>query len=324
MEIYSSAATDTEGSTLPRLHPVFAKPFANGDIKLLSSDNVLFPMSANTLSRASGWFNAMFSLPQSPADLAAAKDGLEPLEVTEPSEVLAGLLSIISGIALPAMDDIDFVESVLYAADKYDMPLPIAVLRAAALPLFLQTRPIRAYAMACHMSWETEAKEAASRTLGLDIMATENAKDIGRLDTPYLLKLLALHGKRRNQLAVALDNFTLTPPAPAPAPAPGQPVPFHNLGGGGPAVFFGMQQGACNCTGSLERQSWWAFKLAWSRQPWRFVKLREHDARPTLAPELERLFNDKCGRCARSPFDENAFTRLKQLVSQLPQTIEWF
>ncbi|TFK89802.1 hypothetical protein K466DRAFT_486041, partial [Polyporus arcularius HHB13444] len=287
-------------STTPTLHPAFAKSFANGDIKLLSSDNVLFPMSSDTLSRASGWFTAMFSLPQSPPDLAAGKacQCIE-LSVTEPSQVLCGLLSIISGIALPSLDDIDFVESVLYAADKYDMPMPTAVLRASALPIFLQKRPIRVYAIACHMSWEAEAKEAASRTLGLDIMAKENADDLGRLDTPYLLKLFALHDKRRRQLAEALDNFIIPAPIPAPAPAPWQ----------------GAR--ACPCRGP-----WWAFKLAWSREPWRLARLREHDAPPSVAPEVDRLFNQKCSKCERAALEESAFKRIKQLFSQLPQTIE--
>ncbi len=278
-------------------------------------------MSSDTLSRASGWFTAMFSLPQSPPDLAAgnACQCIE-LSVTEPSQVLCGLLSIISGIALPSLDDIDFAESVLYAADKYDMPMPTAVLRASALPIFLQKRPIRVYAIACHMSWEAEATEAASRTLGLDIVAKENADDLGRLDTPYLLKLFALHDKRRRQLAEALDNFIIPAPIPAPAPAPGlgQPFQFHDLGGG-PALFAAPWQGAraCPCRGP-----WWAFKLAWSREPWRFARLREHDAPPSVAPEVDRLFNQKCSKCERAALEESAFKRIKQLFSQLPETIE--
>ncbi|RPD62993.1 hypothetical protein L227DRAFT_608910 [Lentinus tigrinus ALCF2SS1-6] len=121
----------------------------------------------------------MFTLPHGPtSDVAAAKEGMESLPMAEHSEVLSGLLSIISGIALPPLNDIDFVESMLDAADKYQMPLPIAVFRAAALPTFLQKHPIRVYAIACRMLWEADAKAAATCTLRLDIMAPEHRQDM--------------------------------------------------------------------------------------------------------------------------------------------------
>lgn len=314
--------TDTQGPGVPREHSLFANSFANGDLRLLSSDNVLFPMCSSTLSRASGWFRAMFTLPQVPDGVAAAGNSLdiEPLPMSEPAEVLSGLFSIIGGLALPALDDIDLVESILYAADKYEMSMPIAVLRAAALPPFLQKRPIRVYAIACRMLWEADAKEAASRTLGLDIMAPESTTDLARLETPYLMKLLALHDERRKQVDQALDGFTIN--------AALQMMPFHNHGP--PAFFLGAQQGpaarstceSCSEGSPLQRQPWWSFKLAWSREPWRFVKLGEPDAQPGMAPELDRLFNKKCLRCGKAQMDEGAFNRLKNIFSQLPQTIE--
>ncbi|RPD82604.1 hypothetical protein L226DRAFT_565165 [Lentinus tigrinus ALCF2SS1-7] len=166
----------------------------------------------------------MFTLPHGPtSDVAAAKEGMESLPMAEHSEVLSGLLSIISGIALPPLNDIDFVESMLDAADKYQMPLPIAVFRAAALPTFLQKHPIRVYAIACRMLWEADTKAAATCTLRLDIMAPEHRQDMARLDIPHFMKLMALHNKRRKQIDKALDTFTVTT-------TPFQMMPLHHPG----------------------------------------------------------------------------------------------
>ncbi|KAM5535397.1 hypothetical protein V8D89_010919, partial [Ganoderma adspersum] len=187
---------DTLIETPPRAsretHPVFAAAFPTADVVLVSKDDVLFPISSTTLSRTSSWFRAMFTLPQDTEQASRA----EPIAVSESSQVLGQLLSMISGISLPPLDNIDDLEPLVYAAEKYEMAMASAVLRFA-LGRLIPSSPITVYGIACRMTWEDEAKAAVSRTLEMDIMSEDNAVVLGRLEATHLIKLLLLHERRR-------------------------------------------------------------------------------------------------------------------------------
>ncbi len=188
-------------NTLPETHPVFAAAFPTDDVALLSKDDVLFPISSTTLSRTSPWFRAMFILPQDTRQTSRA----EPIAVSEGSQVLGHLLSMISGISLPPLNNVDDFEPLLYAAEKYEMAMPIAILRLALRPL-IPSSPIRVYGIACPMSWEDETKSAASRMLEMDLVSEKNATELGRLEATHLTKLLLLHERKRKMVIAALAD----------------------------------------------------------------------------------------------------------------------
>ncbi|KAI0778113.1 hypothetical protein BD413DRAFT_608774 [Trametes elegans] len=87
----------------------------------------------------------MLSLPQS------APQEAEPIRMEESAEVLAALLSIVCGVEAPDLDNADLLQSVLAAADKYEIPMPVSVLRTALFS------PIRLFGLAARMSWGLDA-----------------------------------------------------------------------------------------------------------------------------------------------------------------------
>ncbi|TBU35170.1 hypothetical protein BD311DRAFT_745701, partial [Dichomitus squalens] len=264
------------------VHSVFAAAFPDGDVTLLSNDDVLFPISSSTLSRASPWFRTMLGLPQNSPETSGVES---VIPVSESSEVLLGLLSMISSISLPTLDNVDSIEPLLHAAEKYEMTMPIAIIRIA-LRTLVDKSPIRVYDMACRMSWEEEAKAAASCTLRMDILSENTATELARLEGPHLMKLLMLHERRRRLVAAALA------------------VPdLFNAG---------------NKTG---RRS---LKVAWLTKPWNFVCLgREGDETTAVPSEVELMLEGKCPKCSRNFYQKTCtLENLRGVARSLPQTIE--
>ncbi|KAI0724478.1 hypothetical protein C8T65DRAFT_626620 [Cerioporus squamosus] len=293
-----AAPTDTTVTASvesPVVHPLFTELFANADVTLLSKDGFLFPISSETLARVSGWFHTMFTIPQQPS--GSPNSSNEPIAVSESADTLAALLSIVSGTSLPHFHDIDFVETLLFTAEKYDMPFPVAILRLA-LPSFLDTHPVRVYGMACRMSWEAEAQKAVGRILAVNFLSPEKLLELRHVETPYVVKLLSLHERRRVKTNEELDS----------------------------TVSFNVANTFACCRFCGERcahTSWAMFKLAWSREPWRVRVLRESGERPSTIPELVALLEAQC-KCGGKYYDESAsLENLRALARSLPETIEW-
>ena len=300
--IMEPGAVSFPPTTTHSTHPSFSGIFSGVTIRLLSVDNVLFPISPETLARTSGWFQTMLSLPQG---CRTDDDECELVPMAESSEVLAGLLSMICGIGLPPLHDLAFAEQLLLAAEKYEMPMPIATIRTLLSPV--EFSPIQLYGIACRMNWETEAKKAATRTLALDIMAAENAGELARLEQPHLMKLISLHDLRRKAIGEALENENIFT-------ANARSMRCRNI--------LSIQW----CDAPIDRTNWWAFKLAWSREPWRFLALGDYGSggiAATPIPELEALLADQCGRCKKSLYSRAAtLDNLKAVVQRIPHTIE--
>ncbi|KAI0361705.1 hypothetical protein OH77DRAFT_1417971 [Trametes cingulata] len=285
-----------------RVHPSFSSP--NADIVLRSKDGALFRISSETLSRTSAWFRSMLSLPQG---TATPSPEAEAIPMDESAEVLAALLSMISGIEAPDLEDAEFLQSVLAAAEKYEMPMAISVIRTALFSPFLEISPVRLYGIACRMSWEREIKHAARRTLTLDLLSPECLPELVRLDPAHQSKLLALHRERRTAFVAGLDD----------------PVLFNGIlrsvqddGGMG-------DDGADLCHNPLDHSTWWALKYA-------LLKQFEHappgeELGPTFyrMPEVGAMYAAKCGKCGQPNYVmQNVLDSLSGLVRDLPQTIE--
>ncbi|EJF66632.1 hypothetical protein DICSQDRAFT_46830 [Dichomitus squalens LYAD-421 SS1] len=281
-------------SATREVHPVFAAAFPDGDVTLLSNDDVLFPISSSTLSRASPWFRTMLGLPQNSPETSGVES---VIPVSESSEVLLGLLSMISSISLPTLDNVDSIEPLLHAAEKYEMTMPIAIIRIA-LRTLVDKSPIRVYDMACRMSWEEEAKAAASCTLRMDILSENTATELARLEGPHLMKLLMLHERRRKLVAAALADSDL----------------FNA----------GNKPGRRCCDELEDHTDWWALKVAWLTKPWNFVCLgREGDETTAVPSEVELMLEGKCPKCSRNFYQKTCtLENLRGVARSLPQTIE--
>ena len=284
-------STDVTG---PKAHPAFAAAFPTGDVTLLSRDDVLFPISSSTLSRASPWFRNMLALPQG----ARRTSDAEPyIAMSESSDVLMDLLSMISGISLPTLNNVNTIQPLLYAAEKYEMTMPIAIIRIA-LQTLVAKHPIRAYGIARHMSWDEEAEAAVRHTLELDIMSEDNARELAHLEGPDLTKLLMLHDRRRKMVAAALADTAQ-----------------FNVGN--------MSDRRC-CGDFEDRTTWWNLKMAWVTEPWRFLCLSQLVPGIAALPvEVELAFESKCPKCKRHFYARrDTLEAFKRVARSLPQTIK--
>jgi hypothetical protein len=147
-----------------------------------------------TLRTTSGFFRGMLTLPR--GDSIPVSDHEERITLDETSNLLGTLLRIISGFKIKNWESFEEVESVLVAAEKYDMEGAVALIRSAITsPTFLE-QPLRLYAIASRYGWEEEAKLASKHSLARSIYAEEHSPILERVSSPYLLRLLRLHRGR--------------------------------------------------------------------------------------------------------------------------------
>ncbi|THH02906.1 hypothetical protein EW026_g43 [Hermanssonia centrifuga] len=276
-------------------HPAYAD--ASADIVLCSCDQVLFRVHSITLTLASGWFRTLLSLPQGPPPY---KQALTPeiLHVAEPADVIAGLLCMSSGQELPKLDSFEYVVELLHAAEKYDMPGALSIIRLAVTsPPLLDSHPIRIYGIACQWGWFEEARLASLKTLGLDLFSPGTAKDLSSIDSPYLTKLMALHRQRRDVLQSGLDS----------------PSEFYANGYPGRCV---------NCQREVIHSAWFQMKYAW---------LAAIEKRPDeiatggimLRRELQELLEAACQHCHRKLYNaEGTIGKLRAVLDRLPTVVE--
>ncbi|KAG6815593.1 hypothetical protein H0H87_000278, partial [Tephrocybe sp. NHM501043] len=169
-------------------HPEFSFPDANVIVR--SFEGTLYRIHSYTLHTTSGLFNTMFSLPQ-PTKYQVNAQGqgytgpvnedaeLEEIPIYESDFVLERLLCQLCSIQIPSWESYDDLDRVLTAAEKWDIPGPIASIRAAlTCPKFLTSDRLRLYVLAKHFNWREEAKIAATQTLKLNLLDSVHASTL--------------------------------------------------------------------------------------------------------------------------------------------------
>jgi hypothetical protein len=184
------------------LHPLFDSP--DGDVILGAKGGTFFRVHSFTLKMTSGWFRAMYSLPQQEATSNA---NVDVIYVDEDASTLESILRMICGLPVLPIDSYDKVEALLYAAEKYDMPGPTSIIRLLIMtPALFDQQPLRLYSIACRFGWEAEAKLASTQTLTFDLHAPEHRPLLQTLGTDAILNLFELHRSRREGLRQRLDD----------------------------------------------------------------------------------------------------------------------
>ncbi|KAI0356238.1 hypothetical protein OH77DRAFT_1478330 [Trametes cingulata] len=275
-------------------HPLFSSQ--DGDVVLGSKDRVLFRVHSYTLKTTSGWFRAMYSLPQ----LSATGSDIPPetIYVDEDAATLEGLLRMVCGLPIPRLDSYDIIEPILHAAEKYDMPGPMSIVRALVTAPPLLSDPLRLYAIACRYGWQDEAMMASRYTLTLNLHAPEHRPTLQKLGTDALLNLFQLHHTRRETLRRRLDD-----------------PPFVNDSG---------DTSCSNCGSLVDYHTWRELK---------YVIIMEMDGRPlgdTVCnpgllewPAARACWNAKCINCDRVLYDKTLTMRvIRECIEQLPTTID--
>ncbi|OAX38091.1 hypothetical protein K503DRAFT_741710 [Rhizopogon vinicolor AM-OR11-026] len=197
---------DTEASpkilvkTEDTFHSLFSSPGA--DVILGSSDHTLFRVHSWTLKTTSGWFRSLFSMPR----LNPVSHCPETINLGENSRTLESILRMICGLPINPLTSYDDVDVLLFAAEKYDMPGPISLIRILVMTPPLLDQPLRLYAAASRFGWEEEAKYASTQSLALNIYAPEYQPILRKIGTSAVLDLIHLHRERREGLRRRLDE----------------------------------------------------------------------------------------------------------------------
>ncbi|KZP08450.1 hypothetical protein FIBSPDRAFT_1052417 [Athelia psychrophila] len=284
--------TSVQAQESTHFHPLFSSP--DGDVILgAKGGSLLFRTHSFTLKTASGWFRTMFSLPQKSTPMTS-----DILYMDEDSAILEGILRMSCGLPVVLPTTYDMVDALLYAAEKYDMPGPMSIIRMSVMTPTLLDQPLRLYAVACRYGWEEEAKFASAETLTTNLYSEEYRPALQSLSTTALLDLFALHRDRREILRKRLDE-----------------PPFV---GGGNAV-------CVACGWSICYQTWRELK---------YKIILEMDVRPlgdtvltsglTDWQEAKRCWTAKCPNadCDRVLYDKNETLRvIKECVDGLKRTI---
>jgi hypothetical protein len=192
---------DQELTCNDEFHPLFCSPDA--DIILGAKGGPLFRVHSYTLKTTSGWFRTMFTLPQS----APSPDApIDVIYVDEDADTLEPLLRMVCGLPILPLDSYDVIDSLLHAAEKYDMQGPMSIIRMLTMTPPLLDHPLRQYSTACRYGWEKEAKFASTQTLSYNLHDAEHRPFLQSLGTDAILNLFDLHRARREGLRQRLDH----------------------------------------------------------------------------------------------------------------------
>jgi len=176
----------------------------DSDAVLRSSDGKEFRVHKVILNLASPIFQDMFGLPQS----ANSSPKIPTIDVPEPSDTLQPFIQYLYPRSPPEIADPSVWAAVYAVADKYNAETVMGLLRGVLISRFLETSPLRVYALASHFGFEEEAKIASRETLRMDIsegFPEEDAKLMGILACQ---KLYLLHIQRRENARALVTSRT--------------------------------------------------------------------------------------------------------------------
>jgi hypothetical protein len=183
-----------------KFHPDFSSEEA--DVILASKDSALhFRVHSFTLKSTSAFFQTMFTLPQN-----SNGGQSDIIYLHEDAEVLEPLLRMACGLPYSDITSLDLLESVIYAAEKYEMPGPMSTLRVLLSSPTLPEDPIRLYAIARKHDWLDVAKILSTRTLTLNIWDDAHKSALKTASSDALLDLFMLHRSRKESLREMLNN----------------------------------------------------------------------------------------------------------------------
>ena len=169
------------------------------DVILRSADNVDFRVFKLILSLSSPIFEDMFALPQASEgdNRNEIKDGLPVVQLTEDTKTLDILLSKCYPMAvMDPRDPETLIEThrLLDTAIKYNVERVEKWARGRMFgPRFLDTDPVRVFAVACHYRLEAEAKLAAAVTVFKPFMKWPCGQELHLITGWQMHQLLRYH-----------------------------------------------------------------------------------------------------------------------------------
>lgn len=192
-------------STQAKIHTEYNYPDA--DLTIATSDGQLFRVHSLLMSLASGFFKTMLSLPK--GDNSQSDENGGRLTVSEDGIVWKPILDIIypNQVFLSSEQQLSSstFQKTWFAVEKYEMATVMRVLRSKEQACLSVYPPILAYAVACNLGWEEEAKNASAQSLSCNIMSDDSQGQLKQTSVEHALRLLQLHFSRRNLLIASLN-----------------------------------------------------------------------------------------------------------------------
>ncbi|KZT74690.1 hypothetical protein DAEQUDRAFT_807030 [Daedalea quercina L-15889] len=286
-----SVKVEEEDAPLPNYHPEYPSS-PDMDITLRSNDGTLFGASSLLLKLTWGFFKTMFSLPKE----SPSSSSTEPITMQESTEVIAGLLNLSFRLGMPPLDSIDTLETLLRAADKYEVTSAAVMIRSVLTSPVLEASPARIYGIAYEHGWYKEAAWASSKTLTLDLCSPEAVSDLSRIDGSAIMKLMTLHRNRRDLFRERLDDIDLFP-------------------------YATTTQLVCHsCEEDVDNSPWQVMKYT-------LVSQMERDGISTDCLDgtiLEAVIDAKCPRCKRKIYNPVMLRKgLREAIKGLPDRVEF-
>jgi hypothetical protein len=188
---YSPSCAESPPTPSPMAPYDFDAPDA--DAVFRSSDGKELRVHRLILGLSSPVFQSMFGLPQpteSPSELPI-------IDVPESSDILQPFLQYLYPRSPPSISDISIWAALYAVADKYGAEVVTDLLRDMLIPRFLETSPLRVYALASRWGFEEEAKIASRRTLTMDMLNDFPQEDAELMGGAACHRLYLLHFNRR-------------------------------------------------------------------------------------------------------------------------------
>jgi hypothetical protein len=205
--------TDASAVANPVGHP-FDHPDA--DIILRSSDTtpVDFRLFKLLLSLASPFFKAAFTLPQPSEDV---KNDTPVMLMSEDRHTLELVLRLCYPISVeepPSISSLQDLQMVIQVAMKFEMEgIQKYTRKVLVEPRFIESQPLRVFAIACRYGWAVEARKAARYTLRQPIMTVPFVEELEHISAAAYYRLQEYH-RRCGEIAASRTLELATASAP--------------------------------------------------------------------------------------------------------------
>jgi hypothetical protein len=175
-------------------------PFGDGgaDVILRSSDNVDFYVLKSFMEYSSSVFKDMFRAAQGePGKNEEKKDGLRVIFTSDTAETWKILLRFLypsHAAGSPTLDSLDECPRVMESLRNYGMKRAEKLIIADLVaPRFVETEPLRVFALACHYGLDEEARIAARQTLHKPIIGHAHFTEMKIMTAEHYYRLQEYH-----------------------------------------------------------------------------------------------------------------------------------
>ncbi len=186
----------------------------DADLKIISSDGVVFYAHSVILRLASPVFSDMLSMPREYDSDEGMKQGSEArdkeaVKLTESEDIVAALLdSIYPRRPKPELDSFDFVQRLAIAADKYDISDVTNTIRGIICSQAAASNfgsPLCNYSLACRLNWIEEARSLSFMALSANIDSPNTLEVMDTIEPRWMLKFLNFRRRRYTIFRDALN-----------------------------------------------------------------------------------------------------------------------